>query len=150
MRYYDNDEQRRDAILKLLAEVEKTEPEFILQLAVYLRKELGLRAVTNFIIAYCACSTNLSKIMDSYLQKAVLLPSDTIEVIQYVQIIHLLQSGKTMAEIKELNSGDAFDIRRKIFMPNQLKKSLTKKILSYSEHQLGKYCSEAYRKAVIQ
>lgn len=27
---------------------------------------------------------------------------------------------------------------------------MTKKILSYSEHQLGKYCSESYRKAVLQ
>lgn len=79
-----------------------------------------------------------------------MLPSDTIEVVQYVQIIHLLQSGKTMSQIKEMNSGEEFDIRKKIFVPNQLKKSLTKKILSYSEHQLGKYCSEAYRKAVIQ
>lgn len=55
-----------------------------------------------------------------------------------------------MEQIKDMNKGDTFDIRRKIFMPNQLKKVLTKKILTYSEHQLGKYCSEAYRKAVIQ
>lgn len=97
MRYYDSDEQRRDAIFKLLADVEKTDPEFILQLAVYLRRELGIRATTNFIFAYCACSSILGKIMDPYFQKAVLLPSDTIEVAQYTQIIHLIQSGKTMA-----------------------------------------------------
>lgn len=35
-------------------------------------------------------------------------------------------------------------------MPNQLKKALTKKILSFSEFQLGKYCSDAYRKYVVQ
>lgn len=100
MRYYDNDDTRREGILRLLDEVEKIDPEFIPQLAVYLRRELGLRTTPNFIIAYCACSKVLSKIMAEYFSKAVMLPSDTIEVTQFVQIIHLLQKGMTMNEIK--------------------------------------------------
>lgn len=130
--------------------MEKLDPEFIPQLAVYLRRELGLRAVSNYLIAYCACSKILSKMLPEYFSKAVVLPSDVIEVMQFVQIIHLVQSGMNMTQIKELNGGDAFEIRKKIFVPNQLKKVLTSKILSYSEHQLGKYCSESYRKAVLQ
>ena len=150
MRYYDNDEQRKNILLKLLKEVEGKDPEFIPQLAVYLRRELGLRTTPNFLMAFCACSSVLAKLLPNYFAKAVLLPSDTIEVTQFVQIIYLLQSGMEMDTIKELNAGDSFEIRRNIFVPNQLKKALTAKILSYSEYQLGKYCSESSRKAVLQ
>jgi hypothetical protein len=38
MRYYESDDQRRDVVLGALELVEETDPEFVLQLAVYLRR----------------------------------------------------------------------------------------------------------------
>lgn len=148
-RYYETDDQRRDTILAALELAETVEPEFILQLAVYIRRDLGVRTTTNFILAYAACSENLRQLLPKYFAKATVLPADLIEVVQFTQIIHLLKKGQTMKQIREDNELDKFEIRRNIFMPNQLKKVLVPKILGFNEYQLGKYCSEASRKAVL-
>jgi len=148
-RYYETDDQRRDAILGALELVESVEPEFVLQLAVYIRRELGVRTTTNFILAYAACSEHLRQLLPKYFAKATALPADLIEVVQFTQLIHLLRKGQTMEQIREENELDKFEVRRNIFIPNQLKKVLVPKILGFGEYQLGKYCSEASRKAVL-
>lgn len=148
-RYYENDDQRRNVLLGALEIVSEKEPEFILQLAVYLRRDLGIRTTTNFILAYAACSDQLRQYLTKYFQKATVLPTDLVEICQFVQIIHLLQKGKTMNEIRNDNEKDLFEVRNKIFMPNQLKKALTEKIMGFKEYELGKYCSEGRRKAIL-
>jgi hypothetical protein len=121
--------------------VEAIDPEFILQLSVYIRQELGVRTTTNFLLAYAACSDKVRQFLPKYFNKATILPADLIEVCQFVQIIHLLMKGQTMSQIRSDNELDKFEIRKHIFMPNQLKKVLIPKILGFGEHQLGKYCS---------
>ena len=148
-RYYETDDERRTAILGALELVEGIEPEFILQLAVYIRRELGVRTTTNFILAYAACSDHLRQLLPKYLPKATVLPADLIELVQFTQVIHLLRKGQTMEQIRQDNEADKFEVRRNIFMPNQLKKALIPKILAFGEYQLGKYCSESSRKAVL-
>lgn len=54
-----------------------------------------------------------------------------------------------MAQIRLDNELDKFEIRRNVFLPNQLKKVIIPKILAFSEYQLGKYCSEGSRKATL-
>lgn len=100
MRYYESDDQRRDVVLGALELVEETDPEFVLQLAVYLRRELGVRTTTNFILAYAACSPNLRHLLPKYFPKATVLPSDLIELTQFTQIIHLLKQGQQMRQIR--------------------------------------------------
>lgn len=92
-RYYETDDERRTAILGALELVEGIEPEFILQLAVYIRRELGVRTTTNFILAYAACSDHLRQLLPKYLPKATVLPADLIELVQFTQVIHLLRKG---------------------------------------------------------
>lgn len=67
-------------MLGALQLVEEVDPEFVLQLAVYVRRELGIRTTTNFILAYAACSENIRQLLPKYFSKATVLPADIIEV----------------------------------------------------------------------
>lgn len=80
VRYYDDADSRRLLLLLALNKVAETSPEFVLQLALYLRNELYVRTTTNFILAFAAFHPKTRPFLKKYFSKSVILPTDLIEV----------------------------------------------------------------------
>ena len=147
-RFYDSSEQRRDLIISALQIVADTDPEFILQLAYYLRNQLYIRTTTNFILAFAANHPKTSPFLKKYFAKSVLLPSDFLDVCQWTQMMHVLKQNNF--DFEKLNELKVHDFRHKLRFNPLLKEALKEKFKSFTIYHLGKYCSEAKRKKILR
>lgn len=147
-RFYDTTEERRGLIISALNTVSNEDPEFVLQLAYYLRNQLYIRTTTNFILAFAALNQKTAPFLAKYFNKSVLLPSDFLEVCQWSQILYYLK--KNNYDFEMLSNFQKHDFRRKLYFGSVLKDALKEKFKSFSNFQLGKYCSEARRKKILR
>lgn len=126
--YYATSEQKMAEILRDLAEVVQTDPEFICQLAYYTRNTLNIRSASNFLLAYAAKEPQAKKFIKTYFGPTIRLPTDLLETVELYQALREM------------------DLDKKIIVPNCLQKAIKQKFKEFSVYQLGKYCSEGKRK----
>lgn len=70
-------------LLKAMTAVVKDDPEFVLKLAHYVKHNLRLRLLANFLLAY-TCVNNNVKVEESVFCACITLPIDFIEIIEFV------------------------------------------------------------------
>ena len=70
-------------LLKALVAVVKEDPEFVLKLAHYIKHNLKLRLLSNFLLAYACVNINV-KVDDSIFCACITLPIGFIEIIEFV------------------------------------------------------------------
>ena len=147
-RFYDSSDQRRDLIVVALQKVADTDPEFVLQLAYYLRNQLYIRTTTNFILAFAAINHKTAPFIKKYFNKSVLLPSDFLDVCQWSQILYFLH--KSHYDFEKIVDLKTHDFRNRLRFNPVLKEALKERFKSFSIYHLGKYCSEARRKKILK
>lgn len=101
--------------------------EFILKVALYTRCNLNIRTTANFLIALASTLHSCRPHLRKYLPRAIVLPSDWIEVAEVYQAFH----------DKSLNFGS---------LPTALRKAMADKFPSFDAYQLAKYNKESSRK----
>ena len=161
-RYYDDSDSRKALLLTSLNNLAEIDPEFILQLARYLRNVLFIRTTTNFILAFSGAHPKTQKFVKQYFSSSILLPSDLIEVSQFYQLFRKKEKGGKMKieeekeaakpkwkiSLSEVNPNK--DFRKRIFLSKTLRKAIKERFKGFSIYQLGKYCSEGRRKAQLK
>ena len=127
--FYSTADEKRVKLLRDLETVLATHPEFIVQLAYYTREKLNLRTTANFLIAFAAARKETKKLLERYFNAAVRLPTDLLEVVQFLQELSR----------KHLPEGQCY-------VPTCLQRLVRHKFREFNVYQLGKYCSEGRRK----
>jgi telomerase protein component 1 len=104
------------------------DPEFILKLALYTRRELNIRVTANFLIAVASYKEVCRPYLQRYFNNTVMLPSDWIEIAEQYQIFM----------DKNINFGS---------LPSALRKCMVEKFSDFDQYQLAKYNKEKSRLA---
>lgn len=120
----------RISMMKLMKELSRYDPEFILKLALYTRKILNIRVVSTFILAFAAYLIECRPYLKKYFNSTIILPSDWIGV----------------AEIYQTFFDDSLNFGG---LPTSLRKVLTEKFEDFDEYQLAKYNKGAKTKTKI-
>ena len=115
-------------ILKYAELVIKVDPEFILKLALYTRRELNIRVTANFLLCLASYKDECRRFLVRYFKESVMLPSDWIEVAEQYQLFM----------DKKINFGS---------LPSALRKVMVEKFNDFDEYQLAKYNKEKSRMA---
>ncbi|XP_023330833.1 telomerase protein component 1 [Eurytemora carolleeae] len=102
-----------------LAPLLLSDPEFILKVSLYCRRELNLRLVSNFLLAYAAANKNTAGFLKKYFKMAVRLPSDWLQV-----------ASIELGMDTNLKRGN---------VPMALRRVLVNKFTDFDEYQLAKY-----------
>ena len=102
-----------------MAKIVKTDPEFILKLALYCRHELNLRLISNLLLALCAKHRSTSYFLKKYYCSVVRLPSD------WLMVANLFKTVES-----DLATGS---------LPTALRKVMKEKFGQFDEYQLAKY-----------
>lgn len=114
-------------LTKLGNKVSHHDPEFILKLALYTRKELNIRTTANFLLALAANISFCRPFLKKYFNASVNLPSDWIEIAEIYQAFH----------DKSINFGS---------LPTALRKVMSTKFKTFDEYQLAKYNKDTSKK----
>lgn len=115
--------------LKQLGEkMSDSDPEFVLKLTLYTRRNLNIRTTANFLLALAANLHNCRPFLKKYFSNSVHLPSDWIEIAEIYQTFH----------DKGLNFGQ---------LPTSLRKVMVAKFPDFDTYQLGKYNKDASKKS---
>lgn len=118
------EDSTRQELLHHVENVQHYDPEFVLKVALYSRKELGIRTTSNFLLALAANFDSTRQYLKKYFCAAIALPSDWIEVAQIFQTL----------EDKNLKLGS---------LPSALRKAMIMKFTDFDEYQLAKYNKES-------
>lgn len=116
----NQEDNTRRAMLLDLDAMAKLDPEFLLKLALYTRREYNIRTVANFILARCAFHQAARPFIKKYFSASIVLPSDWISVAEMYQSFF----------DKKLNFGS---------LPAALRKAMIAKFPDFDEYQLAKY-----------
>ena len=76
-------ENQDDYILKLIREIAKENPEFILKLAVFARQQLFLRSIPIVLLAECCLIEECKKYVSKYASDIIRRPDDATEFVVY-------------------------------------------------------------------
>ncbi|XP_059178831.1 telomerase protein component 1-like [Physella acuta] len=110
-------------IQKRVSEIVDYDPEFILKVALYSRKELNIRTTSNYLLALAANISACRYYLKKYFNASIALPSDWIEVAELFQTL-----DKRNVELGSL--------------PAALRKAMIAKFPEFDKYQLGKYNKE--------
>lgn len=120
-----NDWDAEDSVwtrMKNLAkDISNKDPQFVLKVAVYTRKELNIRITANYLLALAASLPITKPHVRRYFCAAVQLPSDWLEIARIYSTC-FSQS-----------------------LPSCLKKAMTDKFKEFNEYQLAKYNTRKHR-----
>ncbi|XP_012935535.1 telomerase protein component 1 [Aplysia californica] len=114
------DNPMRLQIVENVTAVVEYDPEFILKVALYSRKELHIRTTSNFLLALAASISPCRQFLKKYFSASIALPSDWIEV---AEIFQTLEGGN-------LKLGS---------LPAALRKAMINKFPEFDKYQLAKY-----------
>lgn len=117
-RYYSSADATRTRIMVAVEKVVAKDPEFVLQLAFYVREELNIRSTANFLLALSALHKQCLPFLAKYFCHSVRLPTDLMEI---------------YALISNLNE------KR---IPAAMRKVMVAKFQEFDEYQLAKYNNE--------
>ncbi|CAK79603.1 unnamed protein product (macronuclear) [Paramecium tetraurelia] len=142
-KYYETSDASRDKLIATMNKVADIDPEFILQVAYYVRNQMYIRSVSNFILAFSTLHPKTKPFCSTYICPTLLIPGDLIEVCQFVQVISQCQKSNNKLD-------RTTDIRKKLYFPKLLRKQIQKKLTQFKIYQLGKQCSDGSRKRNIK
>eukprot|EP00116_Pleurobrachia_bachei_P000281 sb/3460543/ len=114
-----HDDVRCDMI-KLVDEIAKFDPEFILKTALFTRKVLNIRVTANFLVALAAFTKPCRRYIKKYYAATVALPSDWIDIAELYTSLGDRQIGYSA-------------------IPVVLRKAMAKKFPTFDVYQIGKY-----------
>ncbi|KAJ8317249.1 hypothetical protein KUTeg_005153 [Tegillarca granosa] len=103
------------------------DPEFVLKVALYTRKQLNIRTTANFLLALASNIQPCRPYLKKYYRASINLPSDWIEVAEIYQAFH----------DKNLNFGA---------LPSALRKVMISKFPDFDKYQLAKYNKDNKKK----
>lgn len=104
------------------------DPEFIVKLALYTRRELNIRVVANFLLCLAAYRPECRPFLKRYFKHSIMLPNDWIDVAEQYQLLM----------DKRINFGS---------LPHALRKCMMDKFPDFDQYQLAKYNKEKSRLA---
>ncbi|CAK58727.1 unnamed protein product (macronuclear) [Paramecium tetraurelia] len=130
-KYYETSDGSRDKLIATMNTIANIDPEFILQVAYYVRNQMYIRSISNFILAFSTLHPKTKPFCSTYMCPTMLIPGDLIEVCQFVQVISKY-------------------IRKQLQFPKILQKQIQKKLTQFNVYQLGKQCSDGSRKKNIK
>jgi hypothetical protein len=102
------------------------DPEFIVKLALYTRRELNIRVVANFLLCLASFKPECRPYLRRYFNESIVLPSDWIDVAEQYQLF----------TDKRINYGA---------LPHALRKVMVEKFPDFDQYQLAKYNKEKSR-----
>lgn len=114
-----NDEVR-NKLIDLSEKVIKTDPEFLLKMALFTRRVLNIRVTANFLLAFAAYKKECRKYIKKYYNETVVLPSDWIDV------------AELYTSLGDKNIGFSA-------LPVCLRKAMAIKFPKFDTYQIGKY-----------
>lgn len=117
-RYYSSADTTRSRIIQAAAAVVAKDPEFLLQLAYYVRQELNIRSTSNFLLAVSSLHKECLPLLSKYFSPSVRLPTDLMEIHAFVS---------------SLNNNH---------IPAAMRKVMVAKFAEFDEYQLAKYNNE--------
>eukprot|EP00760_Papus_ankaliazontas_P035890 PhM_4_TR8069/c1_g1_i1/m.102276/K11127/TEP1; telomerase protein component 1 len=124
---FDGKDTRCQQISEAVSDVAEVSPEFILKLAVYLRKELGIRSTACYLFALAAFEEPCRPYLRPYIHHVVNLPND------------LLQVATMARDLPGRDKGDDF-------LPAALRRALTDRFATFTAFHLAKYNKESTNK----
>lgn len=122
-KFYMSGEDHVLEIIKMIHSVIKEDPEFVLKLAVYARKELNLRSVTTMLIGEFANSSGVGEVVRArdYVAAAIMRVDDITELLAY-------QFMRNRIIPKEKGR-----------IPSMIKYGIAKAFNNFDGYQFGKY-----------
>ncbi|KAL4232139.1 hypothetical protein ACF0H5_009714 [Mactra antiquata] len=117
----------RVALVVMAEKVIYYDPEFVLKVALYTRKQLNIRTTANFLLALASHIPACRPYLKKYFKSSIALPSDWIEVAE----IYSAFPDKTLP----LGS-----------LPSALRKAMIAKFPDFDKYQLAKYNKESSKK----
>ncbi|XP_078462810.1 telomerase protein component 1 [Lampetra planeri] len=115
-------------LFSIMKELAQTDPEFVLKVALYSRRELGIRKTSNVLLALAAQLPPCRPHLVRYFSAAVVLPSDWLDV---------------ATTYKSL-----LGTRERLSLPACLRRALVEKFPAFNEHQLAKYNKEGQKQGL--
>ncbi|XP_006817274.2 telomerase protein component 1-like [Saccoglossus kowalevskii] len=116
--FHDRHDNTRLHLMELADKVIMYDPEFILKVGLYARRELNIRSVPNFILALASNRGQCRPFIKKYFNATIRLPSDWIDVAEIYQ---------TLCD-KTINFGS---------LPSALRKAMMIKFPEFDAYQLG-------------
>lgn len=126
--FKNQNDPTRAVIFKFADAIIQTDPEFLLKLALYTRKELNIRVTANFLLCLAAYKEQCRPYLQKYFKHSIGLPSDWIDVAEQYQLFM----------DKRINFGA---------LPSALRKCMVEKFADFDKYQLAKYNKEKSRSA---
>lgn len=111
--------------------VDKLDPKFTAQLAIYARNEGKLRSVTHFLAAYAARYLSAKEYSKRFYQKIVIRPDDIVEILCCYAALN--------PKSKKVNNNGISRFRN---IPNAMKKGFRAAMENFDAYQLDKYKME--------
>ncbi|KAK3095524.1 hypothetical protein FSP39_015646 [Pinctada imbricata] len=125
--FKDSKDLTRITLTGMVESVIQYDPEFILKVALFTRKQLNVRTAANFLLALSANIHPCRPYLRKYYCSSIALPSDWIEVAEIYQAFH----------DRNINQGS---------LPSALRKVMIMKFPHFDKYQLAKYNKESSMK----
>ncbi|GAB1606551.1 telomerase protein component 1-like, partial [Argonauta hians] len=109
------------SIEKLCNQVAEKDPEFILKVALYSRRQLNIRSASNYLLAFASMHPKCRIFLKKYYRETIILPTDWIEVADF-------------CAYQTFNKPSVVGV-----LPVALRKVMVEKFADFDEYQLGKY-----------
>jgi hypothetical protein len=121
-KFYTDKSADDEPIRSLVAEISKTDPEFVFKLASYLRNELYLRSAPMFLLTESLANPESKKLVRKW-------------------IPHVVKRADEFSELMScfINRNGEIGSNGKASLPNQLKLGLSDTFHNFNEYDFGKY-----------
>lgn len=130
-KFYGKLGDTEEEILNLTEQIAKTDPKFILQLALYLRSEQNLRTIPIVLLAKASNIVECKPFVKEYTPKIIQRADEINEVIAaYINLFTPERTKETKDE-------------HPLKLPNSLKKGIVESFKKFDEYQYGKYNRKA-------
>ena len=126
-KFGDRNDCTRLKVIGISEKMIKFDPEFILKVALFTRRQLNIRVTANFLVALAAYKKDCRRYIKKYYNEIVRLPSDWIDIAELY----------TSLGDKTINYSA---------IPVCLRKAMVKKFPSFDEYQIGKYNKKPKKK----
>ncbi|XP_077996822.1 telomerase protein component 1-like [Glandiceps talaboti] len=127
--FHNRQDATRQHLMNLVDKVIAYDPEFVLKVALYARRELNIRTTADYLLALSAHKHPCRPFLKKYFNAAIRLPSDWIDVAEVYQTFY----------DKSINFGS---------LPSALRKAMVAKFPEFDSYQLAKYNKDKKKKKV--
>ncbi len=114
-KFYESKAKGIENLIEAISKLKKSDPEFVLKVAAYARKEMNMRSVPQIILVECANRDEFKPFINKWAPLIMSRADEPVDALAY----HLTNYGRPI--------------------PNSLKRAIKNKLESFTEYQLGKY-----------